>query len=43
VRLVATDVEWAHGTGAETRRPMQSHLLTLTGRQSAAADTTAAG
>ena len=43
VRLVATDVEWAYGTGAETRRPMQSHLLTLTGRQSAAADATAAG
>ena len=33
VRLVATDVDWAYGTGEEVRAPVQSHLLTLTGRQ----------
>jgi uncharacterized protein (TIGR03083 family) len=32
VRLVATDVDWAHGAGKELRKPMQTHLLTLTGR-----------
>jgi len=36
VRLVATDAEWAYGTGAEVRRPMQAHLLSLTGRDHAA-------
>lgn len=35
VRLVATDVEWAYGEGSVTNAPIQSHLLTLTGRQSA--------
>jgi uncharacterized protein (TIGR03083 family) len=34
VRLVATDADWAYGSGDEVRAPMQSHLLTLTGRQS---------
>ena len=33
VRLIATDVQWAYGDGAEVRAPMRSHLLTLTGRQ----------
>jgi uncharacterized protein (TIGR03083 family) len=33
VRLVATDADWAHGDGPVFRAPMQSHLLTLTGRQ----------
>jgi uncharacterized protein (TIGR03083 family) len=33
VRLVATDVEWAWGTGPELLAPMQEHLLGLTGRQ----------
>ncbi len=32
VRLVATDIDWVHGTGPEQRAPMQVHLLTLTGR-----------
>jgi uncharacterized protein (TIGR03083 family) len=31
-RLIATDVDWACGSGEEVRAPMQSHLLTLTGR-----------
>ena len=35
VRLIATDVRWAYGDGEEVREPMQSHLLTLTGRQTA--------
>lgn len=37
VRLVATDVDWAFGTGRELKGPVQSHLLTLTGRQGAPA------
>ena len=32
VRLVATDVDWAHGEGEEVRAPMESHLLSMTGR-----------
>jgi uncharacterized protein (TIGR03083 family) len=32
VRLVATDTDWAYGSGRESRAPMQVHLLTLTGR-----------
>jgi uncharacterized protein (TIGR03083 family) len=41
VRMIATDLEWAHGTGDEVREPMQSHLLTLTGRQTAPTGSTA--
>ena len=33
VRLVATDSAWAYGDGHIVRAPTQSHLLTLTGRQ----------
>lgn len=33
VRLVATDVDWAHGTGTVVEAPIRSHLLTVTGRQ----------
>ena len=33
IRMVATDVDWAYGSGDELRAPMQSHLLALTGRQ----------
>jgi uncharacterized protein (TIGR03083 family) len=33
VRLVATDAEWAYGDGAVVEAPIQSHLLTLTGRR----------
>lgn len=32
VRLVATDTDWAYGSGPEQRAPMQAHLLTVTGR-----------
>jgi uncharacterized protein (TIGR03083 family) len=32
VRLVATDAEWKYGDGTTIEAPMQSHLLTLTGR-----------
>jgi uncharacterized protein (TIGR03083 family) len=32
VRLVATDADWAHGEGVVVEAPIQSHLLTLTGR-----------
>jgi uncharacterized protein (TIGR03083 family) len=41
VRLVATDVDWAHGEGHEVRNPMSTHLLTLTGRQTVAKGSTA--
>lgn len=43
VRLVATDICWAHGTGTELRAPMQVHLLTLTGRQPVATGSTTTG
>jgi len=33
VRLIATDVQWVYGDGADVRAPMRSHLLALTGRQ----------
>lgn len=33
VRLVATDADWAYGDGVVVEAPMQSLLLTLTGRQ----------
>ena len=32
VRLVATDTDWAFGTGQEVQAPMGTHLLRLTGR-----------
>jgi len=33
VRMVATDIDWAYGSGDEVRAPMPIHLLMLTGRQ----------
>lgn len=36
VRLVASDVDWSHGTGPEVRAPMQELLLLVTGRAAAA-------
>ena len=41
MRMVATDVDWAYGSGDEVRAPIQSHLLTLTGRQAVATGSTA--
>lgn len=41
IRLVATDVDWAYGSGVEDRRPMGEHLLTLTGRTARRASTPA--
>lgn len=32
VRLVATDIDWTHGSGADVRAPVQEILLLLTGR-----------
>jgi uncharacterized protein (TIGR03083 family) len=43
VRLIATDVDWAHGSGEEVRSPMESHLLALTGREAVTRRSTAAG
>ncbi|SDS55575.1 TIGR03083 family protein [Friedmanniella luteola] len=39
-RLVATDLDWAYGTGRDVLAPMQAHLLTLTGRQATPAGST---
>ena len=33
VRLVATDIDWARGSGTEVPAPIQEHLLALTGRE----------
>jgi len=41
VRLVATDADWVYGDGAVVNAPIQSHLLTLTGRQPYSTATTA--
>ncbi|MFC4782835.1 maleylpyruvate isomerase family mycothiol-dependent enzyme [Nocardioides sp. MAHUQ-72] len=35
LRLVATDIAWARGTGLEVRGPIRAHLLALTGRPAA--------
>ena len=42
VRLVATDADWAYGDGIAQEAPIQSHLLTLTGRQRASTTSSAA-
>src|ERR1700712_1385371 len=42
VRLVATDADWAYGDGAEKKAPIQSHLLTLTGREGASSKASSA-
>ncbi len=33
IRLVSTDADWSYGDGTVVAAPIQSHLLTLTGRQ----------
>jgi uncharacterized protein (TIGR03083 family) len=43
VRLIATDLDWAYGSGEEVHRPMESHLLALTGREAVTRRSTAAG
>lgn len=40
VRLVATDADWANGCGTVVQAPIQSHLLTLTGRHPSASTAT---
>ena len=40
VRLVATDADWAYGDGPSVHAPMQSHLLSLTGRRAASPEAT---
>ena len=42
VRMIATDVDWAYGAGEEVRKPMRSHLLFLTGRETVPKRSTAA-
>lgn len=43
VRLVADDVDWARGDGAEVRGPIAALLLLSTGRTAALADVTGPG
>lgn len=43
VRLVATDLEWHHGSGPEVRGPAVALALALTGRRGALADLTGEG
>jgi uncharacterized protein (TIGR03083 family) len=43
VRLGGTDLDWAYGSGEEVLRPMESHLLALTGREAVTRRSTAAG
>lgn len=42
-RLVATDVDWTHGTGPEVRGPIDALLLASTGRPAALAHLTGDG
>lgn len=43
VRLVATDLDWAHGRGPEARGPAEAVLLAMAGRRAASADLTGPG
>jgi uncharacterized protein (TIGR03083 family) len=43
LRLVATDVDWAHGTGPEVNGPGEALLVALAGRQQALADLSGPG
>jgi uncharacterized protein (TIGR03083 family) len=43
VRLVATDTDWSHGSGAEVRGPILSLVQAMTGRSIALADLTGDG
>jgi uncharacterized protein (TIGR03083 family) len=42
LRLVATDADWAYGDGPVVQAPMQSHVLTITGRQACSPEATTA-
>lgn len=43
VRVVADDVDWAHGRGLEARGPGEAVLMAMTGRRGAADDLTGPG
>jgi uncharacterized protein (TIGR03083 family) len=43
VRLVASDVDWSHGTGPEVSGPAASLLLAMTGRTGGLDDLTGEG
>jgi uncharacterized protein (TIGR03083 family) len=43
VRLVATDTDWSHGSGAEVRGPILSLVQAMTGRSVALSDLTGDG
>jgi uncharacterized protein (TIGR03083 family) len=43
LRLVATDIDWSTGDGAEVRGPIESLVMAMAGRKVALADLTGAG
>jgi uncharacterized protein (TIGR03083 family) len=43
VRLVASDSDWSHGTGAEARGPGEALLMVMAGRRDALKDLSGAG
>lgn len=43
VRLVASDSDWSHGTGAEVRGPGEALLMAMAGRRDALKDLSGAG
>ena len=43
LRLVATDLDWSHGTGPEVTGPALPLLLAMTGRSAGLADLAGAG
>jgi len=43
LRLIATDVDWTHGTGPEVNGPGEAFLVALAGRQQALADLSGPG
>ncbi|MGH9056248.1 MAG: maleylpyruvate isomerase family mycothiol-dependent enzyme [Acidimicrobiales bacterium] len=43
LRLIATDIDWVHGTGPEVRGPGEALLVALAGRRQALADLSGPG
>ena len=43
VKMIATDTDWSHGSGAEVRGPILSLVQAMTGRVAAVADLTGDG
>jgi hypothetical protein len=43
LRLVATDIDWSTGNGADVRGPIESLIMAMAGRKVALADLTGDG